>query len=477
MLNDIFNVLLPQICLGSFIILQLCFSLFFSPRKYKYARLVSIIGISLSIILLSTVQTEPQYFAFKNTIMSDSYTLLFHFMILVCGFLIALLTRNLINTIKSNAYTFQAILLAGIFGAMNIVSANDFLTLFVSIELLSFSTYFLIGASKGYYSKEASFKYLLTSAVSTGVFLFGVSYLYGISGSINLSKIYEVVMSHEPSIMYSIASIMTVLGLISKLAVFPFANWVIDVYKGTESSVLAFLSTIPKLAIFGILCRLLVFSLGSSFELTFVLAIISLVTALWANIYAIRENNVKAILACSASANSSYVLLAASLVSVYNLSTVIFYLLCYVMINIAVFAYLGMNNNSNKFEVSDFTGYFYKNHGLTGAYALAIIALAGFPITSGFVAKIYLFSAIANSGLIFVPFLLVLLILTVVALYYYLKIILPLFSKYDKSSDVPILKPVFSQKFVLIATILVTLIIGIYPERIIELCRYIAYNI
>ena len=479
MLNDIFNILLPQFSLGGFIILQLILSLILSPRLYRYARLISIIGIVLSILLLSTVQTEPQYFAFKNSLMSDSYTLLFDFVILLCGFFVALLSRGLVKTIKRNAYTFHAILLTAIFGAMNIVSANDFLTLFVSIELLSFSTYFLIAAAKGYHSKEASFKYLLTSAVSTGVFLFGVSYLYGITGSLNLSQIYEFAMENEPSIMYSISAILITLGLISKLAVFPFANWIIDVYKNCESSVLAFLSTIPKLAIFGILCRLLVFPLGNSFELTFALAILSLVTALWANTYAVRENNVKVILACSAAANSSYVLLAACLVSVYNLSTVIFYLLCYVFMNISVFA--GVNimgvNIYEKENVEDYKGLFYKNHGLIGAYAFSIIGLAGFPITSGFVAKIYLFTAIANSGLIFVPFLLALLILTVVALYYYLKILIPLFERCDKNTEIEKLSPVFSQKFVLVITALITLLIGIYPEKIIELCRFIAYNI
>ena len=144
MLNDIFNILLPQIALGFFIILQLILSMFISPRHFRYARLVSVIGIVTSIVLLSTVQTEPQYFGFKNTIMSDSYTLLFQFIILLCGFFVALLTRSLIRTIKRNAYIFHAILLTAIFGAMNIVSANDFLTLFVSVEMLSFSTYFLI---------------------------------------------------------------------------------------------------------------------------------------------------------------------------------------------------------------------------------------------------------------------------------------------------------------------------------------------
>ena len=477
MLKDIFNILLPHISLAGFIILQLVLSLVLSPRLYRYARLVSVIGISLSIILLSTVQTEPQYFAFKDSLMSDSYTLLFDFLILVCGFLTALLSRNLIKTIKGNAYTFQAVLLTAIFGAMNIISANDFITLFVSIEILSFSTYFLIAAAKGYYSKEASFKYLLTSAISSGVFLFGVSYLYGITGSLNLSEIYEIVMSQDPSIMYSISAIMIVLGLISKLAVFPFANWVIDVYKGTETSVLAFLSTIPKLAVFGIVCRLLVFPLSNSFELTFVIAIIALVTAFWANTYAIRENNVKAILACSASANSSYVLLAACLVSVYNLSTVIFYLLCYVLMNISVFAFLNICSDKYDMDVRSFKGLFYNNHGLTGAYAFSVLALAGFPITSGFVAKIYLFTAIASSGLIFVPFLLILLILTVAALYYYLKILMPLFERCDKNTEIPKLNPVFSQKFVLVVTAAITLLIGIYPEKIIELCRFIAYNI
>ena len=477
MLKDIFNILVPHISLAGFIILQLVLSLVLSPRLYRYARLVSVIGISLSIILLSTVQTEPQYFAFKDSLMSDSYTLLFDFLILVCGFLTALLSRNLIKTIKGNAYTFQAVLLTAIFGAMNIISANDFITLFVSIEILSFSTYFLIAAAKGYYSKEASFKYLLTSAISSGVFLFGVSYLYGITGSLNLSEIYEIVMSQDPSIMYSISAIMIVLGLISKLAVFPFANWVIDVYKGTETSVLAFLSTIPKLAVFGIVCRLLVFPLSNSFELTFVIAIIALVTAFWANTYAIRENNVKAILACSASANSSYVLLAACLVSVYNLSTVIFYLLCYVLMNISVFAFLNICSDKYDMDVRSFKGLFYNNHGLTGAYAFSVLALAGFPITSGFVAKIYLFTAIASSGLIFVPFLLILLILTVAALYYYLKILMPLFERCDKNTEIPKLNPVFSQKFVLVVTAAITLLIGIYPEKIIELCRFIAYNI
>ena len=102
MLNDIFNILLPQMALGVFILIQLVLSMILSPRFYKFSRLISIIGISLSVVLLSTVQTEPQYFGFKNSIMSDSYTLLFDFIILLCGFFTALLSRSLIRSRKRN---------------------------------------------------------------------------------------------------------------------------------------------------------------------------------------------------------------------------------------------------------------------------------------------------------------------------------------------------------------------------------------
>ena len=475
MLNDIFNIMLPQFSLGGFIILLLVLSMVLSPRVYKYARLISITGIAITTILLSTVQIEPQYFGFQNSIMADSYTLLFDFVILLSGFLVSLLSKNLIKTVKRHAYTFHAILLTAILGAISAVSANDFLTLLVSVELLGFSTYFLISVSKGYYSKQAAFKYLITSAVSTGIFLFGVSYLYGICGSINFSYIYEFITKNDVSILYSLSAILIILGLVSKLAVFPFANWIIDVYKNSETSALAFLSSIPKLAMFGIICRLIVFPLSNSIELTFVVCIVALVTAFWANTYAIRENNVKAILACSASANSSYAILTASLVSVYNLSTVIFYLICYTIMNIGAFAFLNMLGENNSFELKSFQGLYYKNKKSVLAFSLILVGLAGLPITSGFIAKIYLFSAIANSGFIFLTFLIGLLILNIIAVYYYLKILFPMFS--DNMAEETELKINFSQRFVLCAAAIITLVIGLYPETLIKLCRLIAYNI
>ena len=475
MIRDLFNILLPQTNLVLFIFIQLLLGMFIKSDNTKISKFISLFGIFITICLLTTVQIEPQYFGLRSCIMSDSYTLLFHFVTLLCGFFVVLLTENITSKLKQNSYIFHSLLLTAIFGAMCVINANDFLTLFVSLELLSFPTYFLIATANGYLSKEASFKYLITNAVSSALFLFGVSYIYGISGTLNFQEIYEIIISIPHTPLFAFSGIIIVLGLISKLALFPFANWVIDVYKGCESSVLAFLSTIPKLALFGILCRLLIFPLGRTFELTAVLIIISLVTALWANTYAIREKNVKAILACSTATNSSYVLFAASIISVYNLSTVIFYLICYVIMNITAFSFINITETNHiENKINDYIGLAKKNLLPAFCYTIAIIGLAGFPITSGFIAKIYLFSAIAHSGLIFLPFLIGLLILTVIALYYYLKLIKPLFENNNYNNK---LSTTFSQKLVLCITTIITILIGIYPEKIIEICRLIAYNI
>ena len=143
--------------------------------------------------------------------------------------------------------------------------------------------------------------------------------------------------------------------------------------------------------------------------------------------------------------------------------------------NIAVFSFLNITeSNGLGMNTDDFKGLFKENRLLASAYVISIIGLAGFPITSGFIAKIYLFSAIAHSGLVFIPFLIALLVLTVVALFYYLKLITPLFEAVDKGL---VLKSIYAQKLVLIITTIATILIGIYPEKLIELCRFIAYNI
>lgn len=477
-LHNIVKIMLPEIAIIVFIFIQLILSMVLNMKFYKLSKWLTVLGIFLATALCTKVQIEPIYSGFKNSIISDNYTVFFEFLILASSFLIIFLTKKTITMRRDNAFQFNALILTAVLGALILVSSNDFLTMFIAMETLSFAIFFLIAFEKGHNSKEATLKYLLINAVASAVFLFGVSYLYGITGSVNFSSIYEYFLEKDPTLLYSMAAIFITCGLAFKLGVIPFANWILDIYEGASTSVVTFLSIIPKVAMFGILARLLVFPLSYSFELTFVLVLISVATAIWANSLAIRQTNIKRLLACSSSANAAYVLFAASLVSVFNLSTVLFYLLAYIFMNIGVFAAVIILESSEfSNHLYEFKNFAYTNPIFTLCFATCILGLAGFPITSGFISKIYLFSGITRSGLVFLPFLIILMLTIVVSVYYYLRVVKLMFEKSDKVTSEVIPHKTSSAIVILYFCATITVLLGVFPSKIIEICQLVAYNI
>lgn len=477
-IQNIKNIMLPEFAIILFILVQIILSMFLDMKFYKLSKWLTVFGLFISIALCTKVQIEPLYSGFQNAIISDAYTMFFKCLILISSFLIIFLTKKTIAGHRGSSFQFNALFLTTVLGALTLVGANDFLTMFVSMETMSLAIFFLLAFEKGYNSKEAAFKYIIISAVASAMFLFGVSYLYGITGSINFSVIYNYFLSNNPTLLYSMAAIFIATGLAFKLGVVPFANWIVDIYEGASTSVVAFLSVVPKVAMFGILARLLVFPLSYSFELTFVLVIISVLTAIWANCLALRQKNIKKLMACSSSANAAYVLFAASLVSVYNLSTVLFYLVAYIFMNIGVFSaivILESSNFSNK--LYEFKNFAYTNPIFTLCFSICILSLAGFPITAGFISKIYLFSAILRSGLVFIPFLTVLIITVVISVFYYLSVIKYMFEKSEKTTSEVIPHKVSSAIVILYFCAGVVTLLGVYPSKIIEICQLIAYNI
>lgn len=484
-LNNIINMMLPEMVIIFFIFLQIVLSMFLDTKFYKLSKWISVLGIFSAVLAIflttslgTNVQIETLSFGFKNSVINNNYIIFIKLLILISSFLIIFLTKKTITARREVAFQFNALFLTVILGAMALVSSNDFLTMFISMETLGFAMFFLIAFEKGYSSKEATFKYLIVSAVASAVFLFGVSYIYGIVGSVNFSTIYEHFLEKNSTLLYSMAAIFITSGLAFKLGVIPFANWIVDVYEGASTSVVTFLSIVPKVSMFGILTRLLAFPLGYSFELIFILVLISVVTAIWANCLAIRQKNIKRLLGCSSSANAAYVLFAASLVSAFNLSTVLFYLISYIFMNIGVFAaiiILESSEFSNK--LYEFKNFAYTNPVFTLCFAICILGLAGFPITAGFIAKVYLFSAISRSGLIFLPFLVIIMLTIVVSVYYYLSVVKYMFEKSDTVTSAVIPHRTSSAIVILYFCALITVILGIFPSKIIELCLIMAYNI
>lgn len=477
-LQNINKIMLPEITIIFFIFIQLLLSMFLDIKYYKLSKWISVFGIFLSAALCTKVQINPIYYGLKNSIISDNYTLFFKLLLLASSALIIFLTKRTITTRRDNAFRFNAIILTALLGSLILVSANDFLTMFISMETLSFALFFLIAFEKGHQSKEATLKYLVINAVASAVFLFGVSYMYGITNSFNFSTIYEYFLEKDPTLLYPMAAIFITSGLAFKLGVIPFANWILDIYEGASTSVVAFLSIVPKIAMFAILARLLVFPLSYSFELMFILVIISVATAIWANFLAIRQTNIKRLLACSSSANAAYVLFAASLVSAFNLSTVLFYLFAYIFMNIGVFAAIIVLESSEFSNyLYEFKNFAYTNPIFTLCFATCILGLAGFPITSGFISKIYLFSGITRSGLVFLPFLIIMMLTIVVSVYYYLRVVKLMFEKSDKVASEVIAYKTSSALVILYFCAAITIIMGLFPSKIIELCYFMACNV
>ena len=476
---DIFNVFIPNLVIIAGILVQLILCLIKKNiRFYKSAKWITVGTLLVSLLSLFDVQFEPIYYAFSDSLISNTYTIFMQALILIAGTICVLLTKKTVVSRRNKAFQFHAIYLCAVLSGMLLVAVNDYLTMFLAMEMLSFCCMFLIAFAKGYKSKEAAFKYLLTNAVATAVFLFGVSYLYGITSSINFTVINDFYMQHSAEWVYTLSVVFIAGGLLFKLAIFPFANWILDIYEAASTSVVAFLSVVPKIAVFGILCRLLVFNFSYSFEFPVILLVLASITVIWVNLIAIRQKNIKRLLAASSSANASYMVFAASLVSVYNISTVLFYLITYILMNLGVFAaVILLENSAFSNKLYEFKNFAYTNPMFCLAFLISLLGLAGMPLTSGFIAKVYLLSAIAQSGLIFLPFLIILVCAIVVSLYYYVRIAKLMFEKDKSTEEKYVIYKTESASIVLYACSIITVIIGILPNQVIELCKLIAYNI
>lgn len=475
---DISNSMLAEFFLLITIFILSIFAMFYNVKFHKVSKWIALSGIAISLVSLKFLQLEPIYYAFKDSLLSDTFTVFIKALILITSFIIILLSKRNVTRRNHKTFQFYALILFGVLASLLMVSSNDFLLLTISMEMLSFALYFLIAYKKGYLSKEASFKYLVTNAFATSVYLFGVSYLYGITGSFNFNDINNYFLKNDPTLIYTLANIFIISGLFFKLAILPFANWILDVYEGSAISVSAFVATIPKISMIAVLARLLAFPLSYSFETPIIMIILAVITAIWANTLAIRQKNILRLLACSSSANASYMMFALSLMSVYNLSTVLFYLVTYVFMNLGVFSAIIVLENSNySTKIFEFRGFAYSNPIFALAFALCIFGLAGFPITSGFIAKLYLFSAIIRSGVIFIPLLLILIITIVISCYYYTNIVKLMFER-NTTVDNEILPNKASSPIVILYTCTaITILIGILPSALIDICKFIAYNL
>ena len=474
------NAYMPEFILIIFIIVNILASLFFDTRFYKLSKWISLLGIVVAIASTINLQIEPDAYAFDGAFLTNIYTVFFKILILICGFFLVLLSRNMIREKRDRAFEYFTVFLSGILFAMCAISATDFVGLFVSLEALGLSCYLLLSFTKSPNAKQLTFGYLVQGAVVSALFLLGMSLIYGMCAQVNYDQISlyfanSNLMQTQPQILLTFSMILMISTILFKLGIAPFSSWLPDTFQGTNYPIGAYMSSVCVISCFGVLAKLLMIFLNYTFTMRIVFATLAVITILLSSLSSIRQENIKRIMAYSMSVHSAIMLLGLCVFSVYSLSSVMFYLFCYVIANIGAWAAIIFLYNSAKLQnLSDFKGLWYKRQYFVFAFTVVLIALAGLAPTSGFVAKLYIFSAVARSGFIFLPFLIIAMIASVITVYAYWRIIRCMFRRIE--TDIVFDERVISSKFILYACSLATVIVCIFADKIIQICQFSAYS-
>lgn len=455
------NVLILISCLG---LLSLFVGL--SEGLRKHALTIVLLGVAAIFVLnaFNWNLTETRFF--NDMVNFDHYAVAFTGVILAISFLVFLLSKNQYNFDESSLGDFLGIMLFTISGAIMMVSYSNIAMLFIGIETLSVSLYTLAGSKKtNPSSNESALKYFILGAFATGFLLFGITLLYGTTGSFNLAEIATYVGSNNdlPFIFYAGLTLLMV-GLLFKVSAAPFHFWAPDVYEGAPNIVTSFMATVVKIAAFAAFFRLF----NTCFENVIgqwsgIIVGVTALTLIIGNFSALVQSNLKRLLAYSGIANAGFMLLTILSVKGEAEGSLLYYSIAYGVASIGAFSVLiALSKEEQVLSIENLKGLSKRSPATAVLFAVILASLAGIPPTAGFFAKYLVITNSIQAGYIGLAILAI--ICSLVGIYYYFKVVVNIFSKSDENHDVSI-----RVNYLLVLCAILTLIIGIAPELIINL--------
>ena len=460
------NLVLPEI----FISLSIMFLLVLGVFKKDSSRLV--FNISLLVLLVTTIITLKETFninritLFNNSVVIDYMASLMKIITLIGAFLALVISSNYLKIFKIFKIEYPILILSSVLGMMVMISSNDLMVFYMGLELQSLALYVLATFNRDQLkSSEAGLKYFVLSALSSGLLLYGCSLIYGFSGSTNFDLISNQLNSNEYVLTFGIVFILV--GLAFKISAVPFHMWAPDVYEGSPTSVTLFFSMVPKIAALTVFIRFLyVPFLNLIDQWQMIIIFLSIASMLFGAIAAIGQTNIKRLVAYSSIGHIGYTLAGLATGSNEGIQSSIIYICIYVIMNLALFSCLLMLKRNNQYyeDIEDLSG-LSKNHPLLSLSMLVILfSLAGIPPLAGFFAKFYIFIAVIEQSMYFLA--IVGLLSTVIAAFYYLRIIKIIYfdkekEKYDTDHNLWL-------KFSLTFSTILILLYFIYPNQLIQ---------
>ena len=463
------GAIVPELELAVFGMFILIFDLLVvEKRKLGYFALA---GIAASAVFLFRLRSV-EFSAYGGALSLDSFAMFFKLIFLVAAALSIAISLKYLDIERENHGEYYALILFATMGMMFMAGAVDLVTLYIGLETMAIATYVLVGFLRSNQrSNEASLKYFLLGAFSSAILLYGMSLLYGISGSTKFVDIADALSRRSLTDPISLMAMITLsAGMFFKVAAVPFHQWAPDAYEGAPTSITGFMSVAVKSASFAMLVRIFMIAIFP-LQLRWVpiMATVSILTMTVGNIAAITQSNVKRMLAYSSISHAGYILIGLIAGNETGLTAVGLYLLIYTFTNIGVWAVIVALRRKDVIgeHVDDMAGLYFKHPAAAVLMLVFLLSLAGIPPTAGFIGKYYLFAAAIQTGHNFLAVVAVL--NAAVSVYFYFRIVVSMFMRDATERTGLTFAP--GLNMALGVAILFTMLIGIYPEPFIALAR------
>ncbi|WP_202079589.1 NADH-quinone oxidoreductase subunit NuoN [Caldalkalibacillus salinus] len=432
-------------------------------------------GIGVALLFVIKNINEPIQHILYETFRLDGFAIGFKLIFLVGAALVFLLSLDYIKKKDTpHEAEYYYLILTAVLGAMILASSADMITMFIGLELLSLSTYILVGMrKKRLQSNESAFKYVVNGGIATAITLYGLSFVYGLTGTTNLYVVAErlpIALQQGYDLVIFFAFFLTFVGLAFKIAVIPFHMWTPDVYQGAPTPITAFLSVVSKAAGFAFILRFFLISFNiydpASGQImvfsqtTVFIGIIAAITIIVGNVIALRQTNVKRMFAYSSVAQAGYILVPFAVFSPYMLDMMLFYLVAYLFMNIGAFAIIqAVSQDTGTEELSGFAGLYHRSPFQAVTMSIFLISLAGLPVTAGFFGKFYIFLGSLDAGNWWLATVMVL--GSVISYYYYFGVIRQMYLRAGSETS---LNTTYGIGTVIVLCTFGTLLLGVFPS-------------
>ena len=466
------NLILPEIFLSISIMFLLVLGVFKKDGSKIIFNLSFFIFLITSIIIINETYSISRATLFNGSIVIDHMSSFMKIITLFGGFIVLTISANYLKIFKIYNIEYPILILSSVLGMMVMISSNDLIVFYMGLELQSLALYVLATYNRDQLnSSEAGLKYFVLSALSSGLLLYGCSLIYGFSGSTNFDIISNQLNSNEYILTFGIVFILV--GLAFKISAVPFHMWAPDVYEGSPTTVTLFFAIVPKIAALTVFIRFLyVPFLNLIDQWQMIIVFLSIASMIFGAIAAIGQTNIKRLIAYSSIGHIGYTLAGLATVSNEGIQSSIVYISIYVIMNLAFFSCLLMLKRKDRYHenLEDLSG-LSKNHPILSLSLLVILfSLAGIPPLAGFFAKFYVFKAVLEQSMYFLA--IVGLLSTVVAAFYYLRIIKIMYfdkekEKYDSDHSIWL-------KFSLTISTILILLYFIFPSQLIEVVSRIS---